>query len=196
MKKISTGAFVGAMVLLACVYFHGGAGATDITNKLGNDDGAVFKVTDNSGNPILTIEADATSPNIIAGYSGNSVTSGKYGAVIAGGGSGSGDPPGDFNMVTENYGTVSGGSNNTADANHATVGGGHDNTASGFISTVAGGRIGVASANYATVGGGYGNTAGAQYSTVAGGYGNTAALLDNSTVAGGTKIKHWGRIPL
>ena len=86
MKKISTGTFVGALVLLAGICFHGGAEATDITNKLGNDDGAVFVVTDSSGNPILTIEADATSPNIIAGYGGNNVTGGVGGVVIGGGG--------------------------------------------------------------------------------------------------------------
>ncbi|MCI0477995.1 MAG: hypothetical protein L0Y55_17265, partial [Anaerolineales bacterium] len=62
--------------------------------------------------PGLYTQQHATSPNLIGGYSGNSVTSGVYGATIGGGG-GSGWP----NLVTDNYGTVGGGYRNQAGDN-------------------------------------------------------------------------------
>src|SRR4051812_30110006 len=49
------------------------------------------------------LEPNATSPNIIGGYSGNGVTAGVYAATIGGGGS-----SGLLNQVTDRYGTVSG----------------------------------------------------------------------------------------
>jgi hypothetical protein len=78
------------------------------------------------------------SPNFIAGASINSVASGAAGAVIAGGGDAEGANPDLPNIVTDDYGTVGGGSGNragdatgtTSDQTHATVGGGSSNTAS------------------------------------------------------------------
>jgi hypothetical protein len=63
----------------------------------------------------------------VSGHSANSVTAGVTGAAIGGGGTLS-----FFNRVTDNWGTVAGGSANqagdnagaTSDAEHATVGGG------------------------------------------------------------------------
>jgi hypothetical protein len=57
--------------------------------------------------PGLWTQPNATSPNLIGGYSGNSVTAAVYGATIGGGGA-----SGDFNRVTDHYGTVAGGKNN------------------------------------------------------------------------------------
>jgi hypothetical protein len=73
----------------------------------------------------------AYAPNIIAGYSGNSVTTGVVGATIAGGGG-----SGSLNVVTDDGGTVGGGWLNqagdnggtTSDKACATVGGGYNNT--------------------------------------------------------------------
>ena len=143
--------------------------------------------------PGLWTQQNTTSPNLIGGYSGNSVTSGVAGATIGGGGAaddGWGNPM--PNRVTDDYGTVSGGGDNqagdnagtTGDARYATVGGGVYNTASGWAATVGGGSGDRALAVNATVGGGSGNTASGGFSTVSGGSSNTASGFD-ATVDGG-----------
>ena len=121
----------------------GNAGTTAGTNFLGTTDNRAleFKVNGARG---LRLEPDSTSPNLIGGYSGNSVDAGVFGATISGGGR---NP--DINRVTGNYGTVGGGTSNTASGAWSTVSGGFDNTAS---------------ASFSTVGGGRGNCAGGQYS--------------------------------
>ncbi len=152
--------------------------------------------------PGLWTQQNATSPNLIGGFSGNSVTSGVVGATIGGGGE-SGFP----NRVTDSYGTVGGGGNNqagnnagtandrsgatvgggifnTASGQYATVGGGIFNTASGSVATVGGGNRNTASGEYATVGGGDNNIASGEYATVGGGYNNIASG-EYATVGGG-----------
>jgi len=166
----------------------GNAGTTAGTNFLGTTDNVALELRVNNARA-LRLEPNATSPNLIGGYSGNSVTSGVVGATIGGGGE-----SGWTNRVTDNYGTVGGGSGNLAgdnagtasDRSFATVGGGVANTASGAYATISGGHNGIASGIYATVGGGYGNTASASLATVGGGYGNTASGLD-ATVGGGRR---------
>jgi hypothetical protein len=102
-----------------------------------------------------------------------------YGATIGGGGW-----QYNLNTVTDDWGTVGGGSNNTA-TNLATVGGGENNTAGGRYATVGGGQGNTASTNsWATVGGGDTNAAGHSYATVGGGDGNTASGAA-ATVGGG-----------
>jgi hypothetical protein len=111
-------------------------------------------------------EPNATSPNVIGGFNGNSVTAGVVGATIGGGGD-SLDP----NRVTDDYGTVGGGHGNRAgddagpanDRPFATVGGGLGNRASG---------------GWATVGGGYYNTASGSSSFATG---RQAQALGNGT---------------
>jgi hypothetical protein len=145
--------------------------------------GVVFTST----NGALRLEADATSPNLIAGYSGNSVTSGVYGGTVGGGGQN-----GSVNSVTDNYGTVAGGRYNragdnagvTTDAPYAAVGGGYFNTATDDYATVGGGYSNDASGNSATIAGGYNNTASNSSTTVGGGSGNTASG-NIATVTGG-----------
>ncbi len=150
----------------------------------------------------LRLEPNAESPNIIGGNSGNSVTGGAVGATISGGGYAA-----NVNLVTDNYGTVGGGTYNQAgdndaatdDAPSATVSGGHLNTASGGYSAVGGGlnnaangtsaaigggNANVTSADFATVGGGTGNQAQSVYTTVGGGKTNTASG-SASTISGG-----------
>lgn len=128
--------------------------------------------------PGLYTQQHATSPNVIGGYSDNSVTSGVYGAAIGGGG-GSGWP----NRVTDNYGTVGGGYRNqagdnagsTSDRAYTTVGGGTTNTASNYASTVGGGEGNTAGHDYATISGGESNKASHSHTTVSGGKSNTAS---------------------
>ncbi len=127
----------------------------------------------------LRLEPNATSPNLIGGYSGNSVTGGVYGATIGGGGAG-----GVINSVTGNYGTVGGGGGNTAGDSYATVGGGWNNNASGEGAAIAGGSGNATNGSYPTVGGGLYNTAGGSYATVGGGGRNSAGGW-YATVGGG-----------
>jgi len=154
--------------------------------------------------PGLWTEQNATSPNLIGGYSGNSVTTGAVGATIGGGGE-----DGSTNRVTDRYGTVGGGRNNLAGdgddissnavyatvaggyhneatGNGAAIGGGEDNTASGQRATVGGGDNNTAGGTSATIGGGYENTAGSNCATVGGGYQNIASHI-YSTVSGGNR---------
>jgi hypothetical protein len=137
--------------------------------------------------PGLWTQQNTTSPNLIGGYSGNSVTAGVVGGTIGGGGVST-----YTNRVTDDYGTVGGGLNNqagdnaggTSDAPFATVGGGEGNVASQPQATVGGGYGNVASHHQATVGGGFENTASGFRSTVGGGVWN-GATGDWTTVAGG-----------
>jgi len=111
----------------------------------------------------LNVLANGTSPNIVGGFSGNTVTTGAAGATIAGGGS-SGIP----NSVTGSFGSIGGGHGNSADI-AGTVAGGTLNRA--FQSAAVGGGISnVASGELATVPGGFRNTAGGANSFAAGFY--------------------------
>ena len=96
------------------------------------------------------------------------------------------------NRVTDIYGSVVGGLQNTAgdkDADpkgsrFATVGGGFSNLASGYASTVGGGDANTASGNESIVGGGTYNLASGLGATVGGGGYNTAGTFE-ATVGGG-----------
>jgi hypothetical protein len=171
----------------------GGAAAWSLTGNaitagqfLGTTNNMALNILVNNARA-MSFEPNPISPNIIGGFSGNSVTSGVVGATIGGGGA-SANP----NRVTDNYGTVGGGYNNqagddagtTSDRPYATVGGGESNTASGLNATVGGGRLNTAFGPYATVGGGNGNAAVGFNATVGGGYFNLASG-DSATVGGG-----------
>jgi hypothetical protein len=159
-----------------------------------------FKVNAQTGG--LRIKGNATSPNVIGGFSGNSASGGVVGAAIGGGGQAA-----STNLVTDDHGTIGGGRGNqagdsagtttdadgatvgggnlnAASANQATVGGGGGNTASASNTTVSGGGANIASDVQATVGGGGGNTASAVSTTVSGGGSNTATA-DFATTGGG-----------
>lgn len=146
--------------------------------------GAAF--TSDSG-AMLRLLPHAESPNILAGYGGNTLTSGVKGAAIGGGGE-----AGSLNQVTDHFGVVLGGAGNQAgnaggtisDAPYGTVAGGKGNRASGRAAAVGGGEFNTASVRDATVAGGYNNTASGQDAVVAGGRGNTASGED-AAVAGG-----------
>jgi hypothetical protein len=109
----------------------GNAGTTPASNFIGTTDGQPFEVRVN-GARALRFEPAAVV-NLIGGYSGNSVSPGRLGATIAGGGTSTGP-----NVVTGVYGAVGGGNDNVADA-WGTVGGGASNRASGNSATVPGG---------------------------------------------------------
>ncbi len=166
----------------------GNAGTTPGTQFLGTTDSAPLEIKVN-GARVLRLEPPTGSegPNLIGGYSGNSVTAGVVGATISGGGT-----SGFQNQVTDNYGTVGGGQRNRAgndngtlgDARFSTVAGGVGNVASFDSATVGGGWYNTASGQFSIVGGGRDNVASAASSVVAGGDTNTASGW-RSTVAGG-----------
>lgn len=128
----------------------GNSGTTPGTHFLGTTDNQALELRVNNVRA-LRLEPDATSPNVIGGYGGNSVTSGVQGATIGGGGW-----PTLINRVTDDDGTVGGGSNNQAGDNSgttsgrqgATVGGGGGNTASGFYATIPGGSDNIAEGSF------------------------------------------------
>ena len=170
----------------------GNAGTDPASNFMGTTDNQplIFEV---NGIRALRIEPTTDTPNIIGGFSGNSVTAGVVGATISGGG-GSGanfctSPP---NTVTDDFGTVGGGCSNRAgddagnlfDGQDATVGGGFANIASGAGATVGGGNHNSAAGRSAVVSGGAGNHADAVEGTVGGGRNDVASGTD-ATVDGG-----------
>jgi hypothetical protein len=160
-------------------------GPTTLGDSQISDDGTNVSIDVAGGG--LKVLANATSPNIVVGYSGNTVTTGVAGGTINGGGRQS-----FANRVTDDFGTVGGGAGNragdnadtTSDHPFATVGGGTRNTASGFAATVGGGDTNTASEISATVGGGSTNAANGRNATVSGGVDNIALSLD-ATVGGG-----------
>lgn len=150
---------------------------------LGTTDGQplVIKV---DGDRVARFEP-ATTPSVIFGFGGNDVST--SGAAIGGGGQ-----TGAVNLVTDDFGTVSGGSGNTAgngtggstDRTYATVGGGFNNTASGADSVVGGGNGNTAGGLRSAVGGGTNNSASGGDATIGAGSSN-AASGDLSLVGGG-----------
>jgi hypothetical protein len=141
----------------------------------------------------LRVEPDATSPNLIGGFSGNGNTagSGAFGLTIAGGGESFSE-----NVVSDNFGTIGGGEANLAgdngldptSADEATVGGGVNNSATGQSSTVGGGRINTASGYASVVAGGGNNIASGYASAVAGGGAGTASGNQSFVGAGASSI--------
>jgi len=146
--------------------------------------------------PGLWTQQNLYSPNIIGGYSGNSVTAGVYGATIGGGGSSD-----HTNVITDAFSTVGGGRGNIAGKWGATIaggmenkapgessaiGGGNGNTASAYVATVSGGGANTASADGATVGGGMHNNSSGGQATIGGGHANTASGYA-ATIGGGER---------
>jgi hypothetical protein len=130
----------------------------------------------------LRLEPDATSPNIVGGYGGNSA-SGANGATIAGGGRDLA-----INQVSNDFGAVGGGAGNSASGYAATIGGGEDQNAANSFATVAGGAGNTASATGAAVGGGQDNEAAGSHAVIAGGQANTATSGFASIAGGGENI--------
>ena len=156
---------------------------TTLTDSSILDDGTNVAIAVAGGG--LSVLANQVSPNIVMGFSGNTVNPMIGGATISGGG--------EFyfpNRVTDSFGTVSGGIDNQAGRTlgpslFATVGGGQSNSAEGEGATVAGGIGNRAGEDSAAVGGGTGNLASAQYSAIGGGSGNKATGA-YSTIPGGS----------
>lgn len=146
--------------------------------------GAKFEVyTQTSGG--LRVYDNASSANIVGGYSGN-VVNGGYGDVIAGGGS-----SGFINSITGvQFGrAISGGYDNSIGANVVSViSGGAHNAISGVAThgTIGGGSLhSITGGDYGTIGGGSANTISVNNGTIAGGLTNAVSGV-TSVIAGGT----------
>ncbi|MBN1642164.1 MAG: hypothetical protein JXA09_13095, partial [Anaerolineae bacterium] len=155
----------------------GNAGTTPETNYLGTSDNAALELRV-YGARALRLEPGASSPNVVGGYGGNSVSAAE-GATVAGGGRDMA-----VQSVSAGYGTVSGGAGNSVSGYAGSVGGGESNSAGGFYAAVGGGSANAANGPYAAVGGGSANAAGASYATVSGGYTNTVSA-SMGTIGGG-----------
>jgi len=113
--------------------------------------------------------AAGSAPNIIGGYSGNTVSG--TGGTIAGGGE-----AGAVNVVGASWGAIGGGRTNVVAATGGTIGGGERNAVrdNADHSTIGGGESNVVSASVVggTIGGGRGNVvqASTAYATIPGGY--------------------------
>ncbi|HOV31383.1 MAG TPA: hypothetical protein PLX92_04680 [Anaerolineaceae bacterium] len=165
----------------------GNAGTIPGTNYLGTSDNQALEIKVNNQR-VFRFEPNATSPNLIGGYSGNWITSGVYGSTLSGGGAA------DYlNRVTDAYGSIMGGFGNQAgngdsnieNARGTTVSGGAYNIASGPISAISGGASNTASGGHSAIGGGYYNFASGDRSTIGGGYYN-AASGGYSAISGGS----------
>ena len=185
----------------------GNSGTDSTNNYLGTSDNQALELRVNTQRA-LRLEP-GSSPNLVAGYNGNSTTAGVIGAAIGGGGA-----SGKANRVTDNWGTVSGGENNQVGDNtgtlnsaaYATVSGGANNIASGFGAVVGGGGGYIrgcspdpycrpspnqATGGYSVIGGGLDNLASWELAFIGGGMGNTASYL-GGVVGGGLQNNNGG----
>ena len=175
----------------------GNAGTSPGTNFLGTTDNQSLELRVNNTRA-LRLEPTGFTPNLIGGYSGNSVTMGVEGATISGGGASRYLYP---NRVSDDYGTVGGGGRNqagddtgtTSDSPGATIGGGWKNEASGRYTTIGGGFENVASGGSASICGGSGNTASGGVAAISGGSGNVASG-DLVIIGGGYSNAASGRL--
>ncbi len=135
------------------------------------------------------------------GTSGNTIDTNINGGTISGGG-GFTDVGGSewddhgadtFNYVISDFGTVGGGSGNTAGSDSVSgapqfqsVGGGIENRAEGDDAAIPGGEFNTVSGNHSAIGGGSTNIVRGDESTISGGANNTDNGADGSITGG-----HW-----
>ena len=165
----------------------GGNAGTSPTNGnfLGTTDNQplVLKV---NGQQVARYEPTTTTPNVIGGFSNNSVQSGLVGATIGGGGAAYGNQP---NAISGNgsYGTVAGGYQNTVMNFGSAILGGSVNSVGGQYSMIGGGEYNTEQGDFSAIGGGQNNTAavGTQFTTIGGGSGNQIGHGSYGTIGGG-----------
>ncbi|MGE3799459.1 MAG: beta strand repeat-containing protein [Candidatus Kapaibacterium sp.] len=179
----------------------GNSGTTDGTNFLGTTDNIPFTVRVNNQRVIRIVPVTA-SPNIMAGYSTNTISStGSEGNIIAGGGANN-EP----NQMIDyaDYGFIGGGAANTIgySADYAVIAGGYVNEIDqeADYSFIGAGQMNEAYDRHNVVVGGYQNKAGtndnnwtdAAYATVVGGYQNQATAY-KAFVGGGLQNQASGQ---
>ena len=133
--------------------------------------------------PPFCVRNDTVCPGYCGPLIGGNRVTDDYGTIGGGSVNRAGDD--DATPTDSPHATVAGGTANIAGAQNATVGGGNGNIASGTTSAIGGGGNNDATASYSTVGGGNSNTASGQHSTIGGGDQNAASSVA-STVGGGS----------
>jgi len=157
---------------------NGNSGIAQDTQFIGTTDNAALNFRVNNKRA-LRLEYDQASPNFISGHQNNSVENGVIGATIVGGGK-ENDP----NIVSEDFGTVMGGTDNLVSGQGAVIIGGTNNVASGFWASVIGGASNSATNIGAIVLSGNGNTS-SGLRAISGGYENLASG-NHSVALGGS----------
>ncbi|MDP4200620.1 MAG: hypothetical protein Q8922_09340 [Bacteroidota bacterium] len=178
----------------------GNSGTHDTVNYLGTRDSMAFEIhvhndasTATGGNKrVMRYEEGATSPNIVADSSFNTLGAGLSGASVLSGGE-----YGLTNSVLTHFSVVAGGEGNKINASQLgwnSIGGGYEIRIDGDANTIAGGFINaifdtsdiIPQDNF--VGGGVGNVIeSARASTIGGGESNHIQFeVNQATIAGGT----------
>jgi hypothetical protein len=145
-------------------FHYGIAASQDYNVRVSNSADGTLLLT---ANTLRFVQSSASAPNVLLGGNPNSITAGVVGATVSGGGGGDSALAAAGNLVTDDFGTVGGGYQNTAGNDSGT-------TTDAWMATVAGGYKNVASGTIATVGGGFNNTVSTSGGTIAGGQQNTA----------------------
>lgn len=170
----------------------GNAGTTAGTHFLGTTDNQPLEIRVNNVRGLrLDYPTTGSVPNLVGGHAANSVGSGTYGAVIAGGGD-----SGYENVIgaDSRFSTIGGGYGNTVASIsvYTTISGGSLNNIGMHSphSTIAGGRMNTIASNsvYAAIGGGglNGIDVDCDFTTIAGGYeNNMASNSASATISGG-----------
>jgi hypothetical protein len=148
------------------VFIRDGSTQTDGGTGLGN-----LTIGYNALRGIGSIDARTGTHNLILGDQNNYT---GFGGLVAG----------EFNAITNEYASVSGGFNNTASGRRASVSGGSFNEAMNTGSSVSGGSFGIATGVSSSISGGFLNQAMGDASTVSGGE-LRVAVAENDWVAGG-----------
>jgi hypothetical protein len=165
---------------------------TGPANFLGTTDGQPLELRVNNLRALRLENNGANgAPNLIAGGPFNQVGPGVIGATIAGGGA-SNFMGAHTNRIYENFGTISGGADNTIEKGsyESTISGGyyHAIQAGAYESTIGGGYRNIIQTNApdSTIAGGVGNIigVGAYRSSILGGFENTNSAPE-ATIGGG-----------
>ena len=167
----------------------GTSGTTQGIHYLGTSDGTGLDIRVNQLRAVsyylptvdpgqTSVPASDHSPNIVAGYSDNTIVdpgAGLFdplyavGRTISGGGMAVAP-----NRVLKDFGSIGGGLSNWLEGYAGVIGGGENNSIGATHCTIAGGFHNGADGAYATVAGGYDNEAEGEYSIVPGGLNNQA----------------------
>src|SRR5260221_9334556 len=175
----------------------GNSGTAPGSDFLGTTDSKALELKVNSTRalrlePGIENLFNSGAPNLIGGSSVNFVTANNVGATIGGGGAVNYSGFGYTNSVTDSFGTVAGGAQNTSSGFSATVGGGKQNTSSGYAATVGGGFGNTSSRTRATGGGGQQNTSSRDYTPGGGGEGKNSSGNDATGGGGIQKTRSEG----
>lgn len=166
----------------------GNPGTVPGTHFLGTTDAVSLTLVVSSTTALRLVPTGGT-PNIIGGYSGNSVAPSVVGATIGGGGDSN-----NANRVTADYAVIAGGLGNvvSSTANYGVVVGGINNSAGSNRSFIGGGMLNSTSpvTGYAAIVAGRENEAAGQFSFIGNGYQNQAFGFRSAIVGGETNVTH------